>query len=272
MTERRDIATSLPSVTEHAPKLRGSIQGQLLRLSTHHTVAIYLRQGSLWVADFIDDQRALIDANAWFRFNCGSLANSHARRRMALESAIPLRRISSRGSKDCIAPPQIEVCPGVGSLRPPRSICHSGSPGRPWRADCEMRAAARAFGTMRFEGQREQDTRNDFVDEQGKPAIWSRQRLGTMHSLMAALEATTIAPPSNFSTGCTPAPKVRLTLFGPREQVALDQSRRGLPLIIEPLHDRANSLRRVLRLSALEPRARLLRVGSRHRRLPTPGQ
>lgn len=90
MTERRKIATDSPAFTDHAPRLRGSIQGQLLRLSTHHTAAIYLRQGALWVADFIDGQGALVDANTWFRFNCGSLANSHALRRMALESAIPL--------------------------------------------------------------------------------------------------------------------------------------------------------------------------------------
>jgi hypothetical protein len=66
------------------------IQGQLLRLSTHHTVAIYLRQGSIWVAEFIDGRGVLADANTWFRFNCGTLSNSHALRRMALESAIPL--------------------------------------------------------------------------------------------------------------------------------------------------------------------------------------
>jgi len=90
MTERREIATNSPALTDHAPRLRNSIQGQLLRLSTHRTVAIYLRQGSLWVADFIDGQGTLVNAHTWFRFNCGSLANSHARRRMALESAIPL--------------------------------------------------------------------------------------------------------------------------------------------------------------------------------------
>lgn len=90
MTERREIATHSPESTHCAPKLRSSIQGQLLRLGAHHTAAIYLRQGSLWVADFIDDRGALVDANTWFRFNCGSLANSHALRRMALEWAIPL--------------------------------------------------------------------------------------------------------------------------------------------------------------------------------------
>jgi hypothetical protein len=79
-----------PALTDRAPRLRDSIQGQLLRLSTHRTVALYLRQRSLWVADFIDGQGALVDATTWFRFNCGSLANSHALRRMTLESAIPL--------------------------------------------------------------------------------------------------------------------------------------------------------------------------------------
>lgn len=90
MTERREIGTSSPAFTDDPLTLRGSIQGQLLRLSAHHTVAIYLREGSLWVADFIDGQGTLVDASIWFRFNCGSLANSHALRRMTLESAIPL--------------------------------------------------------------------------------------------------------------------------------------------------------------------------------------
>jgi hypothetical protein len=66
------------------------IQGQLLRQSERREVAIFLRDGALWVADFIDGQGELIDAITWFRFNCGSLSTSHARRRMVLESAIPL--------------------------------------------------------------------------------------------------------------------------------------------------------------------------------------
>jgi hypothetical protein len=73
--------------------LRGparTIQGQILRLSEHHVVAIYLRNGALWVADFIDGHGTLADAKTWFRFNCGTLATSHALRRMALESALPL--------------------------------------------------------------------------------------------------------------------------------------------------------------------------------------
>lgn len=71
-------------------RIPGRIRGQMLRLSEHHAVAIYLRDGVMWVADFIDGQVTLVDANTWFRFNCGSLANSHALRRMALESATPI--------------------------------------------------------------------------------------------------------------------------------------------------------------------------------------
>ena len=66
------------------------IQGQLLRLSEHRAVAIYLREGATWVADFVDGQGVLIDVNTWFRFNCGTLANSYVTRRIARESALPL--------------------------------------------------------------------------------------------------------------------------------------------------------------------------------------
>ncbi len=71
------------------------IQGQMLRLGEHHAVAIYLRDGQMWVADFIDGQGTLVDATTWFRFNCGTLANSHALRRMAIESATPIPSVLS---------------------------------------------------------------------------------------------------------------------------------------------------------------------------------
>jgi hypothetical protein len=71
------------------PRRTHSIQGQLLRLSERREVAIFLRDGALWVADFVDGQGALIDATTWFRFNCGALSTAHARRRMVLESATP---------------------------------------------------------------------------------------------------------------------------------------------------------------------------------------
>jgi len=67
-----------------------SIQGQVLRVSERREVAIYLRKGALWVADFIDGDGELVEAATWFRFNCGALSTYHARRRMVQESAIPL--------------------------------------------------------------------------------------------------------------------------------------------------------------------------------------
>ena len=67
-----------------------AIQGQLLRRSERREVAIYLRKDALWVADFIDGDGELIDAVTWFRFNCGTPFTSYARRRMILESAMPL--------------------------------------------------------------------------------------------------------------------------------------------------------------------------------------
>jgi hypothetical protein len=67
-----------------------AIQGQLLRLTKRREVAIYVRYGKLWVADFIDGCGELFDPVTWIRFNCGSRAAPHARRRMAVESAVPL--------------------------------------------------------------------------------------------------------------------------------------------------------------------------------------
>ncbi len=66
------------------------IQGQLLRLSARREVAIYLRHGQLWIADFIDGEGELVEPPAWFRFNCGASGSGQAQRRMARESAIPL--------------------------------------------------------------------------------------------------------------------------------------------------------------------------------------
>lgn len=53
-------------------------------------MAIFLRDGALWVADFIDGQGELIDAVTWFRFHCAALSTAQARHRMILEAGIPL--------------------------------------------------------------------------------------------------------------------------------------------------------------------------------------
>ena len=67
-----------------------AVQGQILRRSRRREVAIFLRDGRLWVADFIDGEGALVDAVTWFRFNCGTPSSVLAQGRMALESAQPL--------------------------------------------------------------------------------------------------------------------------------------------------------------------------------------
>jgi hypothetical protein len=80
----------LPVSDELERRVGGRIQGQLLRRSEHHVVAIYLLDGAIRIADFIDGQGVLVDANTWFRFNCATISTAHGLRRMAIETAIPL--------------------------------------------------------------------------------------------------------------------------------------------------------------------------------------
>jgi hypothetical protein len=67
-----------------------SIQGQVLRRSERREVAIYLRGGELWIADFVDGIGELVEPVAWFRFNCGTPWARCAHRRMLFEFATPL--------------------------------------------------------------------------------------------------------------------------------------------------------------------------------------
>lgn len=76
--------------TEVAHERPGPLQGQVLRRSERREAAIFLHDDALWVADFIDGQGEIVDAVTWFRFNCGAAESTQARRRMALESALPL--------------------------------------------------------------------------------------------------------------------------------------------------------------------------------------
>jgi hypothetical protein len=66
------------------------LQGQILRRTERREVAIFLVDDALWVADFVDDHGELVDAVTWFKFNCGTTVGTQARRRMSLESAVPL--------------------------------------------------------------------------------------------------------------------------------------------------------------------------------------
>jgi hypothetical protein len=74
----------------HRRRAPSPIQGQLLRLSERREVAIFLCDGELWIADFVDGDGELIDAVTWFQFHCAALSTADARHRMILESGIPL--------------------------------------------------------------------------------------------------------------------------------------------------------------------------------------
>jgi len=77
------------SMSTNAP-LNRRVQGQLLQLGKQHEIAIYLRNGERWVAEFRDGHAELIDASTWFRFLTGPLRSSHRHRAAALESATEL--------------------------------------------------------------------------------------------------------------------------------------------------------------------------------------
>jgi hypothetical protein len=72
------------------------LQGQVIRRTRRRETAIVLHQGRLWVADFVDGHGVLVEAETWFRFNCGTAACAPACRRMAFESATPLSRDLAR--------------------------------------------------------------------------------------------------------------------------------------------------------------------------------
>jgi len=69
-----------------------SIQGQVLRLSERHEAALFLHDGNLWIADFVNGDGELMDVITWIRFNCGGPSAGKMQQRMTLESAIPLSK------------------------------------------------------------------------------------------------------------------------------------------------------------------------------------
>ena len=71
-------------------EVHGPLQGQVLRRNRRREAVLFLRDDALWVADFIDGRGEVVNAVTWVRFNCGAAQSTHARRRMVLESAIPL--------------------------------------------------------------------------------------------------------------------------------------------------------------------------------------
>ena len=75
------------------------IQGSLLRLSERREVAIYLREGAGWVADFNNGRATLHSMSEWYSLGNGR-ALVYAQRRNAVEPISPLpdevvRRIES---------------------------------------------------------------------------------------------------------------------------------------------------------------------------------
>ena len=67
----------------------GPVQGSLLRLSERHEVAIYLREGAGWVADFHDGRATLHSVSEWHGSGSGRML-VHAQRRDAVETISPL--------------------------------------------------------------------------------------------------------------------------------------------------------------------------------------
>jgi hypothetical protein len=65
------------------------IQGSLLRLSERREVAIYLREGAGWVADFHNGRATLHSMSEWYSLG-GGRALVHAQRRDAVETISPL--------------------------------------------------------------------------------------------------------------------------------------------------------------------------------------
>jgi len=64
-------------------------QGNLLRLSERREIAIYLREGAAWVADFNNGRVALSMASEWYSTGGGRML-AHALRRGEVETISPL--------------------------------------------------------------------------------------------------------------------------------------------------------------------------------------
>ena len=66
-----------------------AVQGSLLRLSERQEVAIYLREGAGWFADFHDGRATLHSVSEWHGSGSGRML-VHAQRRDAVETISPL--------------------------------------------------------------------------------------------------------------------------------------------------------------------------------------
>jgi hypothetical protein len=123
----RSIMNTTRECTSASP-----IQGSLLRLSEHREVAIYLREGAAWVADFNNGRAELHSASAWYTTGDGRML-VHAQRRDVVETISPLpdevaRRIESlhrRMEEPTVGPAvQLALATMLGVFRHPRSSTH----------------------------------------------------------------------------------------------------------------------------------------------------
>ena len=73
-----------PKCTSASP-----LHGSLLRLSEQREIAVYLREGAAWVADFDNGHAELHSASACFSIGGGRML-VHAQRRNAVEPISPL--------------------------------------------------------------------------------------------------------------------------------------------------------------------------------------
>jgi hypothetical protein len=84
MANRRSFVKA-ESETRGAP----TIDGHVIHLGAGHSIAIYVRDGVFWVADFRDGRGELMYGGSWFRFHAGGLRYCH-NRRTALQASTPL--------------------------------------------------------------------------------------------------------------------------------------------------------------------------------------
>ena len=86
MNARRNATSQVP------------LQGQLLRRDRRREAALFLHQGSLWVADFIDGKGGIVDAASWVRFNCSAPTKPRSGASRARMHALSPRLAATIGS------------------------------------------------------------------------------------------------------------------------------------------------------------------------------
>ena len=68
------------------PASAQKLTGNFLRLGDGHEVAIYMREGACWVAEFRHGRCELLDAATWFRSPGAPMMSSHRWRAAALHT------------------------------------------------------------------------------------------------------------------------------------------------------------------------------------------